>query len=205
MRATIAGRFAGLVLLSGLGGCAATSVEATWLSPQFAGRQIEGPVLVVAVARDQTVRRTYEDEMAARLPARGLAVVRSYEQVPGALTAEAHDRLVSLARSVDARYMLSTALIGQEVEQVVTHEPIGPVAGGYRGWYAPAWGYAYAEVRTYQVYVAQTALTAVADDRVEWTARTRTTQPGDLVGETKAFVGVIVEALDAARLLRPAR
>jgi hypothetical protein len=70
-----------LLLALLLAACAATTVDGTWTRPETAGRRIEGPVLVVGVARDETVRRIYEDDMAAKLAARGIEAVRSYEVV----------------------------------------------------------------------------------------------------------------------------
>jgi hypothetical protein len=62
------------------------------------------------------------------------------------------------------------------------------------------------DVRVYSIYIAQTALTDVATDRIDWTARTRTTAPTNVEQETRAFVDVIVDALDKAGLLgSPAR
>jgi hypothetical protein len=195
----------GTVLLAlVLAGCAATTLEGTWTRPGFANRTIDGPVLVVGVARDATVRRIYEDDMATKLRARGVDAVRSYETVPEVLDGDATDRLLAAARRAGARYLLSTALIGQEVEQVVRREPVGFLGAGYRGWYGSYWGLsypAYTEVRTYTVYVAQTSLTDVAEDRIEWTARTRTAAPSDIASETRAFVDVIVGALAEAELI----
>lgn len=205
MRAFSSVRSASASLLLLLGGCASTSLEATWMRPEFTGHSLEGPVFVVAIARDETVRRTYEDDMAQKLAARGVPALRSYQTVPGALAKDTNERLLAAARDAKARYMLSTALIGQDVEQVVTQEPMGYVSGGYGGWYGSAWGYAYTEVRTYKVYIAQTALTEVAGDRVEWTARTRTTEPTNIDRETRAFVDVILGALDDAKLLGAAK
>lgn len=191
-----------------LAGCASTTLDGTWARAGVTGQRIEGPVLVVGVARDETVRRLYEDQMAAQLAARGVAARRSYEAVPGALPGDGDERLLAAARSAGARYLLSTALIGQEVEQAVRYEP-WPPAGfvGYRGWYSAYWGWSWparTEVRTYSVYLAQTALIDVATDRVEWTARTRTVAPADLERETRAFVGVILGALSRDGLLAAA-
>jgi hypothetical protein len=196
-----------LVLVSSLAsGCASTKVEGTWQRPEFTDKPIAGPVFVVGVARDETVRRVYEDEMAALLGARGIDVVRSYEKVPGKLDAEAHARLVQAAGAAGARYLLSTALIGQELEPVVTQEPVGMV-GGYHRWYGSYYGMSYTrtEVRVQHVYNAETSLTDVAGDRVEWTARTRTTDPSDIEAETRGLVGVLVDAMAEGGLIAPAQ
>jgi hypothetical protein len=188
-----------VVLALVLGACAATTVDGTWTRPESAGQRIEGTVLVVGVARDETVRRIYEDDMTAKLAARGIKSLRSYEVVPGALNRDDHERLLQTARSAGARYLLSTAVIGVEVEQAVYQDP-WPYPGlvGYRGWYGAYWGMSWpmrVDVRTYHVYVAQTALTRTDIDRIDWAARTRTTAPTSVERETRAFVDLILGAL----------
>jgi hypothetical protein len=180
-------------------GCASTTVDGTWMRPEAAGKRIDGPVMVVGVARDETVRRIYEDDMVAKLAARGVKALPSYASVPGGLDGEAHARLLQAARAAGARYLLSTAVIGQEVEQVVYQDPwVYPGFVGYRGWYGAYWGMswpAYTQVRTYRVVIAQTSLTRTDEDRIEWIARTRTTAPGNIEAETRAFVDVILAAM----------
>jgi hypothetical protein len=188
-----------LLLALLIAACASTTVDGTWTRPESGGQRIEGPVLVVGVARDETVRRIYEDDMAAKLAARGIKAARSYEVVPGVLNRDDPDRLLQVARSAGARYLLSTAVIGQEIEQTIYQDPwLYPGFVGYRGWYGAYWGMSWparTEVRTYHVYIAQTALTRVDADRVEWAARTRTTAPGNVETETRAFVDVILGAM----------
>lgn len=188
-----------------IAGCASTTVDGTWTRPEAAAQRLEGPVLVVGVARDETVRRIYEDEMAAKLAARGVKSVPSYTVLTGALDADSHDRLLAEARRAGARYLLSTAVIGQEVETVVYQDPWPPPGFvGFRGWYGAYWGMAWpmaTQVRTYRVFVAQTALTRVDADRVDWVARTRTTAPSNIERETRAFVDVILAAMTRDGLL----
>ena len=201
MSTSLLGRAVSVGLLAALllGGCASTTVDGTWTRPEIVGQRIDGPVLVVGVARDETVRRVYEDDMVAKLGARGVKAQRSYEVVPGALEAEDHGRLLQAARGAGARYLLSTAVIGQELEQVVYQDPwVYPGFVGYRGWYGAYWGMSWparTEVRTYRVYIAQTALARTDADRVDWTARTRTTAPSNVEQETRAFVDVILGAM----------
>jgi hypothetical protein len=185
--------------------CTTTALDGSWIHPEFAGKRLQGPVLVVGVARDDTVRRLYEDEMAARLGARGVGALRSYELVPGALGNDSVERLQQAARKAGATHLLSTVVIGQEREAVAYQDPwVYGGWGGYRGWYGSYWGMAYpvrTDVRVYSIYIAQTALTDVATDRIDWTARTRTMAPTNVEQETRAFVDVIVGALDQAGLL----
>jgi hypothetical protein len=192
-----------------LAGCASTRIDSTWVNPAAAGKPIEGPVLVVGVARDDVVRRIFEDDMTTKLAARGVRAIRSYESLREPLDAGAPERLLAAARAAGARQVLSTAVIGQERQQVVTQEPRVMVGmGGYRGWYGAHWGMSVplrTEVRTYAVYVAQTSLVTVATDQIEWVARSRTDAPTDIERETRAFVDVVVEAMSRAGLLGAAK
>jgi hypothetical protein len=196
------------VLAAGLVACASTTLDGSWTRPEIVGKRLTDPVLVVGIARDETVRRLYEDTMVERLGALGVNATTSHSLVPGALGREAPDRLAEAARKSGARHMLSTAVIGHDVEVSMTHDPMMYGAGwaGYRGWYGHYWGFAYpvrTDVRTYNVYVAQTSLTEVASDRIDWTARTRTTEPSDIAAEVVAFVDVIIGAMAKSGLVAP--
>ena len=194
-----------IAIIANLAGCASTTLDGSWTSPGFAGKRIDAPVLVVGMARDDTVRRVYEDEMVAKLVALSVKATQSYVSVPGSLGSDAHERLASAARKAGARYLLSTAVIGQDREFVATQEPVWwGGAYGYRGWYNYYWGMAYpmrTDVRAYTVYVAQTSLTELDSDRIEWVARTRTTETSNVETEVRTFVEVIVDAMAKAGLV----
>ena len=191
-------------IIANLAGCATTTLDGSWMRPEFAGKRIDGPVLVVGVTRDETVRRVYEDRMVARLVARGIKATQSYEAV-GGLESDAHERLAAAARKAGARYLLSTAVIGQNRELVVTQEPMWwGGTYGYRSWYGYYWGMAYpmrTDVRTYAVFVSQTSLTDLNADRIEWVARTRTTEFSSIERDVRDFVDVIVESMVKAGLV----
>jgi hypothetical protein len=196
---------AAIAMVANLAGCASTTLDGSWTSPEFAGKRIDAPVLVVCLTRDDTLRRVYEDEMVARLVARGARATQSYAAVPGSLGSDAHERLAAAARKAGARYLLSTAVIGQDREVVVTQDPMWwGGAYGYRGWYSYYWGMAYpvrTDVRAYNVYVAQTSLTDLDTDRIGWAVRTRTTETSDIEKEVRAFVEVILESMAKAGLI----
>jgi hypothetical protein len=202
--ARLTGVIAASALIANLAGCAATTLDGSWMRPEFAGKRIDGPVLVVGVTRDETMRRIYEDRMVARLAARGVKATQSYESV-GELESDAHERLAAAARKAGARYLLSTAVIGQNRELVVTQEPMWwGGAYGYRSWYGYYWGMAYpvrTDVRAYAVYVSQTSLTDLNADRIEWVVRTRSTDFSSIERDVRDFVDVIVETMVKAGLV----
>lgn len=205
------GRWFAAVLAAGLlAGCASTSVDGTWTRPEFAGQRIEGKVLVVGVMRDETLRRLFEDELHARLTARGVGSVRSYELLPATLGAEGYEAVLNAAKTAGASFVLSTAVIGQRQEQVVRQDTMwagGSSMGAYRGWYRSSWGMSMpvrTEVHTFTVFTAETVLASVAAERIEWTMRSRTTEPTNLDRETKAFADLILRELTRSNLLPPA-
>jgi hypothetical protein len=203
MVAASLGRFAALLAAALLGACATTTIDGTWTGPEAAGQRIAGPVLVVGVTRDETVRRIYEDDVVAKLVARGLTALPSYAVVPGTLEGDSDARLLQEARRLGARYLLSTVVLGQDVETTIFSDAWSyPAFAGYRGWYGATWGATWGmawpvvtQVRSWRVIVAQTALIRVDADRLDWVARTRTTAPGQIENETRAFVDVILGAM----------
>lgn len=203
--ARLTGVITAIAMIANLAGCASTTLDGSWMSSEFSGKRIDAPVLVVGVARDDTVRRVYEDQMVAKLVARGVRATQSYASEPGSLGTDAPERLAAAARKVGARYLLSTAVIGQSREVVVTQDPMWwGGAYGYRGWYSYYWGMAYpvrTDVRNYDVYLAQTSLTDLNADRIGWVARTRTTETSNIEGDVRDFVDVIVESMAKAGLI----
>ena len=71
---------ASLVLL----GCAttATTLDAQWVNPQYAGKRSVRNVMVMSAVRDSTNRRIFEDRMVAALEAAGVKAVQSYKFLP---------------------------------------------------------------------------------------------------------------------------
>jgi hypothetical protein len=190
--------------LAALVGCASTTLEGSWTRPGFGGKRLEAPVLVAGMARDETVRRLFEDDMAAKLGARGVKAIASYTVMPGTLGRDDFNQLMDAARKAGAGYLLSTAMIGQDREVVVSQDPMWGAGYGYRGWYGRYWGPVYTDVRTYTFYTAQTSLTAIGSDSIEWTARTRTTDPTNVEKEVRTFVDVLLDAMARSQLVGPA-
>lgn len=195
---------ASLAAAAMLTACASTQVDAVWVDPAAAGRKLEAPVLVVGVARDPTVRRLYEDLMVAALKARGLAASPSYAAADP-IDERSGDALLAAARAQGARTIVSSAVTGQETEtRVIQQAPPAWGVTGFSGWYGAWYGFSVpvrTEVRTFQTLIAQTAVTRVADGKIEWTARTRTASPTNIEREVQGFVDAIVNAMNRSGLL----
>ena len=190
-----------LVLASLLTGCATTRIDAQWTNPAFAGRPVQGPVLVVGLTRDTTLRRLYEDALAVQLGQRGLTALKSYDGLFDSVDDTSSEPLLQAARTAGAAAVLSTRVIGHEQRVWVDPMP----AWGYPGWYGYPWPYAYypypGPVSTYERYIASTSLTDVNSGKEVWTARSSTNLPGKVDREVQALAQEIVAGLGKAGLL----
>jgi len=67
-----------LVLMLLLSSCATTNLTTTWHDPAYAGSKRVEDVLIIAVTKDETIRRLYEDSFAAELAKDNIRAVQSY-------------------------------------------------------------------------------------------------------------------------------
>jgi hypothetical protein len=180
--------------------CASTHLDSQWINPEFSGQKMTGKIMVVGITKDETLRRRYEDEIAAQLASRGVSTARSYDVIPGTLQVEAPESLIGVARMAQATALLSSVVIGREHMERVISEPL-PLAGrGFDGWYRYYWPYAYVrtEVRSFERYTVSTSLTEVASGKIVWTARTQTDETDRIDLELKALGKIVIDALTKA-------
>lgn len=183
-----------------LSSCVSTHLDSQWINPEFSGRKTTEKVMVVGITKDETLRRRYEDEIAAQLGSRGVSTVRSYEVIPGTLQVEAPDALLGAARTARVTALLSSVVVGREHLERVISEPVPLAVRGFDGWYRYYWPYAYVrtEVRSFQRYTVSTSLTDVASGKIVWTARTQTDETDRVDQELKALGKIVVVALASA-------
>lgn len=126
-------------------GCAtrATSLDAQWVNPEYAGKRSVRNVMVLAAIRDTTNRRIFEDRMVAALGAAGVKAVQSYKFMPesGPVTEEQLRRAVANA-GVDHAMVTRVINVSTEVN-VSPGMVMGPAWGpgwGWGGGWGPGWG-----------------------------------------------------------------
>lgn len=192
---------AALALL--LGSCASTRLDAQWIDPDHATARLSGRVMVVGMSGDETVRRLYEDAMAARLARAGIEPIRGYERLRGALRGDGALEVLQAAREAGATAVLSSAVVGRARTQHLITEPVPAWGGYYDRWFGHYWSLSYVrtEVRTVDVYFVNTSLTDTASGKIIWTARTRTEEPGAIEREVNVFADLIAGALQRQGLL----
>jgi hypothetical protein len=145
----------GIILLTGflaliLSGCSANSeIIHSYVNPDLAKMDLHG-VLVVAVAREQSGRVTFEDEFTRALKQNGVQAQASHTLVPEAKASA--DQIIAAAEKADLDTILVTRYIGESEDQVyhpgtvyygVTPAYGAGYYGGFGGYYAHAYEVAY--------------------------------------------------------------
>ena len=196
-----------------LAACAtrATTLDAQWVNPEFAGKRSVRNVMVIAVTRDSTNRRLFEDRMVASLTAAGVKAVQSYKSVPqdGPVSEEQLRRALTEA---GVSHAMATRINNVTTDVRVTPGMVtGPGWGSGFGWdrgWGPGWGGASGfhntmwttsfppTVTTTQNVHADTRLSDAKTAAVVWTAATTTTTGFDTVPQMiDQFVRLIVDTM----------
>lgn len=194
-------------------GCAtrATSIDAQWVNPEFAGKRSVTSVTVMATIRDSTSRRVFEDRMVAALSAAGVKAVQSYKYLPenGPAT---EDQLRETVASAGTSHALVSRIINVSTEVNVSPGMVmGPAWGpgwGWGGGWGPGWGgfagYHNAmwvtsvppQVTTTQNIHADTRVFDAKTAVVVWSAATTTETGWDTTSQMiDQFVQLIVAAM----------
>lgn len=181
-----------------LAACASTTVKNQWKDPAWKG-PAAGNVVVVGIARSDTMRRVFEDTFASELTKAGVRAEASYTQIePGE---NGGIRLSDFVRSSNADAVLTTRV--QRVEQKVDVSP-GYAPVGYRGfygWYGTAW----ATTPTISQYEVVTLETTVWDPRTEkliWAATTQRVASQDVPKVTTQLAQTLIPRMKSDGIIR---
>jgi len=198
------GRIVGWLIAAALllGGCAATQIINQWSDPGYAAASFKR-IMVIGVSKQSSIRRTFEDEFVARLRAAATAAVPGYEFIPEDGQVE-ESRLARAVKQAGADAVITTRLVRVERQAEYIPGTYGPYPGfGYYRWYSNAWVgfYEPPRLRFYDIYISETNLHDVRNDRLVWSGIAKTTQLDDIRQETKEYVEVVIAALRERNLL----
>lgn len=192
-----------LALLAGAGtvACAgyATSFDSTWHDPQATPVTFT-KVMALAIVREEGSRRSFEDELvraiAVNSRAEGVAAYRILAGVTPGDSVQA--RAAAETAGVDG--LVTMRLLGVDTEQrLVGGAPAPAYYGSPWGYYGYGWGtmYSPAYLETDRIVQLETNIYSLAQDRLVWSGRSRTTNPESvrqLVDEVaQAVVGELRE------------
>lgn len=196
----IVGLFMAATLL--LSGCAATQIINQWSNPSYTAASFKR-IMVIGVSKQSSIRRTFEDEFVAQLTAAGTAAVPGYEFIPEDGQVE-ESRLAEAVKRADADAVITTRLVRVEREAEYIPGTYGPYPGfGFYRWYSSAWVgfYEPPRLRFYDIYISETSLYDVGNDRLVWSGIAKTTKLNDIRSEIQEFVEVVIAALREKNLL----
>lgn len=152
--------------------CASTSIEQQWRGPQ--ATQLHR-VATVMHARDITVRRAAEDDMAQQLRARGVDAVPGYQILSDQ---DYHDREAAKTRLRAAGFdgVIVMRMAGQETRLQYVPGDLG--AYGYWGPGWGGWGPGYYEPET--LVRVETAAYSLQNNRLVYSALSQTIDPNSV-------------------------
>lgn len=118
--------------------CAATQIIDQWSNPSYTSASFKR-IMVIGVSKQNSIRRTFEDEFVAQLKALGIDAVPSYQIIPEVGQVE-ESRLRQAVREAGADAVITTRLVRVEKKAEMTPGPYGPFPGfGFYRWYSSAW------------------------------------------------------------------
>ncbi len=184
--------------------CSKTEITDVWKDKTYT----EGPmksVLVIAVAKDQLARRSYEENFVMALQQAGVKAYASYK-LHQAEPIKKGD-ITSMVKQLGVQYVLITSLMGVDKEQKY-HPPqtyIAPRRGlGYFGYYYRAYDVIH-EPGYYTTNVKVSLETTVYDARSKkpvWMAQSQTMNPDSSAEVVKSVIPELVKAMKRDGLLR---
>jgi len=116
-----------IISLFVLGGCATTKLVSTWVKPGLSGHTLK-KVLVIAVSKDEMMRRLYEDSFVKKLHDTGVAAIASYTKIPK--LDKDKDANIKKLKAVVAETAVDSALVAT-VASVDTDEQYIPASAVY--------------------------------------------------------------------------
>jgi hypothetical protein len=126
-----------------LAGCAGSAIKSSWKDPQHSLTSYQ-KIMVIAIANEDVVRRTFEDQCAQIWRSHGITVVPSYSAFPGTGKPD-QATLVQYLTSQGIGAIMITQVKGTntvvvqnpEVTTVTSNSPAygGPGGGSYYGYY----------------------------------------------------------------------
>ncbi|PTR26344.1 hypothetical protein C8J98_11074 [Luteibacter sp. OK325] len=189
---------ASIVVALLLSGCATYSVTNEWKDPSWSGPPATN-VLVIGVARSDTMRRLFEDTFARDLSAAGVRAQASYAAIPSGHDGSA--KLGDVVRSTGSDAVLVTRVQRVEDRINVTPRGPGPGYGGFYGWYGGAWD-STPEITQTTVVTLETSLWDVRSQKLVWTVTTQGLASNDIPKATNELSKTLIPKMKADGVIR---
>jgi hypothetical protein len=175
--------------------CATTEIKSVWNDASYQG----GPLLkivVMSLAKNQTIKRLYEDEFVSQLKAHGVQAIPGYTVVPQEKMAD-ENYISEKVKELGADAILITRLVDKKTIQTYYPPEIyytpAPYYRGWHGYYRTSYQYMLTPGYTAQqeAVVLETNIYSTQDNKLIWSALSETF----LEGSSEKLIYSLVEKL----------
>lgn len=200
--AILAGAFAALALLAS---CATSRLVTQQSNPDYVGKPFKS-VMVVAVTKDELVRRTFEDRMVVLLGQRGLKGIPAYAVVGTRGRIEEADLRQAIARSGAEGVVITRVTRIDRSSGTVPGATVGVGIGwgGFHDYYSGVWETVSVPAQTVtgpSWTVSETRLFDAKSGVLAWTGVVDTQEHDDLGAALTQYMKVIFDAMVKDRVL----
>lgn len=188
-----------------------TQMTNSWVAPSFQPGSVK-KIVVIGVAKNEGVRRAYEDQFVAKLKELGHDASVSYLWAPDASKPDSAAVFTKIVET-GVSHILVTRLVDKKVVETYvppTYMSMGYGYGGYPGYYG-SWGsywgmgYTYAVDPGYVdsdlVVMLETNLYGVDKGELQWSGMTETTMASDVRDNVDSVIAVTLDELRAKKIL----
>jgi len=186
-----------------------TTLEVSWVTPQLPAAPFK-KLLIMTVASEEFVQIAFQDQMAAQLKKHGVNAVASRRYFTRYTDAEKARFMQSIAES-DADFVLLARVTNTDVGTIENRGTIVGLNGlpyadatSVNGAYARAFTGGMREGGDHSVktVTAEASIFAVKDEKLIWSARTKSTNAHRKTGEESAalYIDVILEVMKKDKL-----
>jgi len=193
------------VVLSALTGCATTKISSSWKDPAYHGHP--NRIMVIGMTKQVTNRRVFEDEFVRLIKAAGTDAIASYTVLSGKLDTD-HTGITAAMKRQGADAVLITRLLEIKTENIYVPGTVDALPMRYESWsYHYRFGYdimyspGYMAEERYAV--VETSLYDTTDDRLLWSAKSRTELKGADHQQIKSIVKALVSSMTEEQILKP--
>lgn len=188
-----------VVCVAVLTSCLITTLDTVWKDPQHQGGTLN-KILVIGIARNQTIRRVFEDDFVAKLGTYGVDAISSYRILP---TEEMLDKntIESKIQTLNIDAVLLTRLVDKKKE--TEYRSYGNRRYDWHGWYSRSYSYANTSVsyKEYEVLKIETNVYDTKTGEMIWSALSDTVAGGSNEVEIKSLIKVITKSLSDSELI----
>ena len=196
-------------LISQLCGCASSNLVNIWHDPRYKEPPL-GKMLVIAVRKDATKRRIWEDAFSGELAKHGVTATSSYSIFPDAPPDT--NQVIETVRAngfdgILAIFHLPKEVISQRIpgytttERDVRYTPYhGPYWTRYRTYYREVEHPGYIDTQTVAMRAIDVTTTG-KDGKLIWSATSRTPDPGSVTDVQREIVSLVLSELEQRKII----